>query len=71
MKAKTINLNGDSESFALHSHLDTALQAFKTLVNTELGKIATGIGSAGGTYTPASTTIDISAAKSTTVLTGD
>ena len=52
---------GDSDNVVKYTPLDTELQAFKDLINTELGKIAAAI--PGGAYVPTPLIIDIEDAK--------
>jgi len=61
----TIEFAGTVDNLIRYAKLNTALQDFKTKINTELGKIATGIAAGGGSYTPLLTTIDISLSKIT------
>jgi phage baseplate assembly protein gpV len=59
-----VEINGNSDFFVKHTALDTALQAFKSQVNTQLVAIAAGLNAiATGSYTHVPTTVDISAAK--------
>lgn len=62
-----INLNGDTKYFVTHAELDTALQAFKNALNTHTHPTA-----ATGPPSPPTVplTLDISAAKTTTIRTG-
>ena len=62
-KDKTCEFGGDADNLIRYKKLDDELQSFKSKINTELGKIQTGIIAGGGSYTPTLTTIDISAAK--------
>ena len=59
----TLEIGGDSDNAVRYIPLNAALQAQKDLINTELTKIAIGITAAGGTYTPAPISINISGAK--------
>jgi hypothetical protein len=59
----TCEFGGNADNLVRFQKLDDELQAFKTKINTELGKIATGITGVGGAYSPTLTTINISAAK--------
>lgn len=64
-----IHLNGSSKTFVTHAELDTALQAFKGLINAHVhtgGTLALGL--TGAPSVPM--TIDISAAETTTIKTG-
>jgi hypothetical protein len=58
-----IHFGGEADNLSRHSKMDEALQAFKDKIAVELGLIATGIAAGGGSYTPGTLTIDISAAK--------
>jgi hypothetical protein len=59
----TMEIGGNTKHMVRYEELNTALQNFKTLMQTELGKIQTGIIAGGGSYTPSSLTIDLSPAK--------
>lgn len=59
----TMEIGGNTKHMVRYEELNTALQNFKTLMQTELGKIQTGIIAGGGSYTPGSLTIDVSPAK--------
>jgi len=63
----TCEFGGNADNLIRYKKLDDELQSFKTKINTELGKIATGIAAGGGSYTPILTTINISAAKITEI----
>lgn len=58
-----VQMGGNNDHLMRYSPLDTELQSFKTAIQAELTKIATGITGAGGTYTPGTLEIDISPAK--------
>jgi len=64
IKGTEIDLNGNSKSFVTHSELDAALQTYVTAVNAFFQTKLDGGG------TPGTLSIDISAAKTTTVKTG-
>ena len=84
LKAKTIyksdgsqELNGNSKFFVTHAELNTALQGLITKLNTDLGLIQGGataaVAAAGLWLTPlviGGATLDITAAKTTTIKTG-
>lgn len=59
----TIELGGSVNSLVRYQSLDLALQSFKTEIQAELVKIATGISQGGGSYTPGTLNIDISDAE--------
>lgn len=59
----SLELLGGTHNLIRHSPLNTSLQDLVAKINTELGKIATGITAAGGSYAPAPVSIDISSAK--------
>lgn len=65
----SVELNGDSKRLVTYGELNTALQAFKTLINAHVhsgGTLALGL-----TGTPSvPTTIDISASQTSTLKTG-
>lgn len=58
-----IELAGNSHNAVRYTPLNTAIQSFKTALQTELGLIASGIAAGGGSYTPGLLSIDISASK--------
>ena len=60
----SIQLNGSSKEFVTHAELDTALQSMVTAINAALATKKDEPGS------PGTVTLDISAAKTTTVKTG-
>jgi hypothetical protein len=60
---ETIEINGNSDFMVRFNSLDNGLQVFKTALQAELVLIAAGIVSGGGTYTPSTLSVDISAAK--------
>lgn len=64
-----ILLNGDSKTFVTHAELDSALQGLITYLN---GHAHSGVTTGGGTSGPPAspTSLDISAAETTTVKTG-
>lgn len=64
-----IELNGNTKYFVTHAELNTSLSNYSSSIGIELGKIATGIATGGGAYTPTNPTFDISAAKTNTILT--
>jgi phage baseplate assembly protein V len=60
-----IEVAGNSEFLTMHAPLNTALQAFRTAVNTELSKISVGLNAiVSGSYIYVPTTVDITSAKS-------
>lgn len=59
----TCEWGGAADNAVRFSPLKTGIDTKDTDINTELGKIATAIGSLGGTYTPAPVSTDISASK--------
>jgi hypothetical protein len=58
-----IELNGNGDFAVRFQKLADGLSNLDTQIQAELAKIATGISSAGGAYTPGTITTDISAAK--------
>ena len=64
-----LELNGNADNAVRYAPLNTELSSFKTVMQAELVKIATGIIAGGGTYTPGTLSLDISASKIDTVLT--
>ena len=64
-----IQLGGDADNAVRYSKLNIGLQQFKTDMQVELVKIAAGIVAGGGTYTPATLNIDVSASKINTIKT--
>lgn len=65
----TIELNGSTHNIIRFTPLDTAQQKLAVDINNELVKIAAGIATAGGSYTPTPISIDISAAKNNIIKT--
>lgn len=64
MGGGTAELLGNANNLVKHTALDAALQRdIVTFINTQLSLIAAGIAAGGGSYTPGTMTIDISAAK--------
>ena len=59
----TCEIGGDVDNAVRFNALATSLAASDGLLNTELGKIATAIGSLGGVYTVATVATDISSSK--------
>ena len=59
----TCEIGGDVDNAVRFNALATSLAASDGLLNTELGKIATAIGSLGGVYTVATVDTDISSSK--------
>lgn len=59
----TIEIGGTVDNAVRYQKLDDGLQNFKTQIQTELGKIQTGIIAGGGAYTPATLSLNISNAK--------
>lgn len=74
LNASSVNLNGSSKAFVTHAELDTALQALLAQLNTHthITTATVGAGPTLGVLTSpvAPFTLDISAAKTTTVKTG-
>lgn len=78
--AGNIDLNGNGKRLVTFSELDSALQAFKTSIDTAIasaitghthGGVTTGPGTSGpGAGAASPTSVDISAAETTTVRTG-
>lgn len=59
-----VEICGNDDFLVKHTALDTSLQAFKTLVNVELVKIATGLNAiVSGSYVHVPTTVNIAGAK--------
>lgn len=56
-------LGGNTDNAVRYSPLNQGLQDFITNINTELGKIATGISGAGGSYVPTVQQININDSK--------
>lgn len=54
---------GGTNTLTMYQNLNTQLQTLLQNINLELAKIATGIASAGGGYSPTSLTLDISTAE--------
>lgn len=65
---KEINLNGDTKTFVTHAELDTSLQSYNTAIGMHVHTSAVAGSPTSPPVTPMS--IDISAAKTTTVKTG-
>lgn len=63
-----MQLGGDAKHAVRYEDLNSGLQDFKNFLQTELGKISTGIVAGGGTYTPGTVNIDISASKNDNIL---
>jgi hypothetical protein len=59
----TYEVLGNGDNMVRYKPLDDSLQSFKNAISVELGKIATGIAGAGGSYTPGALSIDTSDAK--------
>ncbi len=59
----TIELAGSSDNAVRFTPLSSEMQSLAAAINVELALIATGIGAAGGAYTPGTISIDISGAK--------
>ena len=59
----SIEFNGNTYSMVRFEPLESGINAKDNLINIELGKIATAIGSLGGVYTPALISTNISTAK--------
>lgn len=64
-----IQLGGSADNAVRYSKLNMGLQQFKVDMQAELVKIAAGIVAGGGTYTPATLNIDVSASKINTIKT--
>lgn len=63
-----INLNGSANNLVRYTQLNTAVQNdIVMFINTQLGLIASGIATAGGSYSPGTMSVDISGAKVDTV----
>lgn len=62
-----IQLNGDQFSSVRFQPLKSGIDTKDSLINTELSKIATAIGTLGGTYVPANISTNISQSESETV----
>lgn len=60
----TLELNGNTYTAVRFEPLESGINAKDNLINIELGKIATAIGSLGGTYTPETISTNITSAKS-------
>lgn len=58
-----MELMGSAHNIVRYNPLDQGLQSFKAELMEELAKIATGISTGGGTYTPGNLNIDISNSK--------
>ena len=58
-----IEMGGNADNAVKYSPLNSGMQDFKTQIQAELAKIATGITTAGGAYTPGTLSIDISTSK--------
>lgn len=59
----TFEIGGSVDNLIRFAKLDVQMQKLSTDINTELTKIASGIATGGGAYTPAPISIDISTAK--------
>ena len=59
----TYEIGGSVDNLIRFNALDTQMQKLSTDINAELTKIASGIATGGGAYTPAPIGIDISTAK--------
>lgn len=62
-----IEINGNAYNSVRFEPLKTGLNNQDALINTELAKIATAIGTLGGVYVPATVTTNVDAAKNDTV----
>lgn len=62
-----IELNGNGGNAVKYAELNTGLQNLVTQMQAELVKIAAGIASAGGAYTPGTLSVDISASEAAEV----
>lgn len=62
-KDGTIEINGSADNAVRFSPIDSACSKLAQDINAELVKIAAGITTAGGAYTPSPISIDISDAK--------
>lgn len=61
----TIHFGGDQDNLLKYAPLAQVLAQYNTDILIELGKIAAGIATGGGSYTPGSLSLDISSAKAT------
>lgn len=59
----TAEFGGAADNLVRYTKLNDALQNLITKINTELGKIQTGITGVGGTYVKVNVSVDISASK--------
>ena len=59
----TYEIGGSQDNLIRFASFDTQIQKLSADINTELTKIASGIATAGGAYTPAPISIDMSSAK--------
>lgn len=66
----TAEFGGTADNLVRYTPLNSAIQSsIVTFINTQLGLIATGIIAGGGSYTPGTMSVDISAAKITEIKT--
>lgn len=59
----TMQIGGDVDNMVRYAALNMELQNFKSAIQSELTKIATGITGAGGSYTPGTLNLDLSSAR--------
>lgn len=64
---ETIEIGGNADNAVRFTALKTAIDTKDSLIQTELAKIATGITSAGGAYTPGQITTKLDPAKINTI----
>lgn len=69
-KDGTIWFNGSGDFLTKWNPLNQAMSTLASNINTELGKIATGITAGGGSYTPSPISININDAKASDLKTG-
>lgn len=60
---ETLEIGGTAHNLVRYTPLNTALQQQVNAINVELGKIAAGIATGGGAYTPQPISLNISDAK--------
>ena len=64
-----ILLGGEADNAVRYAALDQQLQGLITTLNAQLALIATGIATGGGSYSPATLTLDLTTAKINEILT--
>lgn len=62
-KDGTLWMGGNADNAVRYAPLNTGLQNLVTALQTELGKIAIGVAGGGGSYTPGTLSVDITASK--------